>query len=95
MFRAEAGRAVEVGVRPEDLVMSAGDAPRSLAFAPEFVEELGPNRLVHGIVGTAPVVVSLAASAEMTKAASAQLTAAPDRVHLFDVDSGRSLGCAS
>ena len=60
-FEAAAGREVEVGVRPEDLrFASAGD--NALAFAGDFVEELGATRLFHGTSGDAPLVVAVAAA---------------------------------
>ena len=107
-FTAPPGREVEVGVRPEDLVAAprgADDAaPAGLTFAPELVEELGPNRLVHGTVGGAPLVLSVptggehaasAAAANTIPAAPLRVVAAPGNVHLFDPANGRSLRCAS
>ena len=73
-----------------------GNDRLSLAFAPEFVEELGPNRLVHGTAGGAPLVVSVACvGRRRCAAADPLLIAAASNVHLFDIESGRSLRCAS
>ena len=55
------GREVEVGIRPEDLRFAAG-GDGALAFAKDFVEELGATRLFHGTSGDAPLVVAVAAA---------------------------------
>jgi sn-glycerol 3-phosphate transport system ATP-binding protein len=87
-FEAAAGREVEVGIRPEDLrFAAAGD--NTLAFAGDFVEELGATRLFHGTSGDAPLVLAVAA-AEAEEAGSA-VTTDPSSVHLFDPASGNSL----
>ena len=46
-FEAADGREVEVGIRPEDLRFGSG-GEGELAFAKDFVEELGATRLIHG-----------------------------------------------
>jgi len=91
-FAAEAfalgdGQAVEVGIRPEDLRFGSG-GDGELAFAKDFVEELGATRLIHGNVGNAPITLAVA-----TTAADAGTSLAADResVHLFDPDTGKSL----
>ena len=91
---AQDGRAVEVGIRPEDLAAAAGDGA-GLSFQPEFVEELGPNRLVHGTVGAEALVVSVPSSTDAAVPPPKRLTAAPAKVHLFDPKTGRSLRCVS
>ena len=88
------GRAVEVGIRPEDLAAAAGDGA-GVSFQPEFVEELGPNRLVHGTVGAEALVVSVPSSTDAAVPPPKRLTAAPAKVHLFDPKTGRSLRCVS
>ena len=84
----EAGREVEVGIRPEDLRLAAsGDG--ALTFTKDFAEELGATRLFHGTVGDAAVVVALSGPAPAGD--SFGLSAAPEAVHLFDPASGNSL----
>ena len=105
-FTVGPGHDVEVGIRPEDLApVEAGQGAAGgdgLAFVPELVEELGPNRLIHGSAGGAPLVVSVPAGGEAdgcsggsAAGAIARLTASPANVHLFDPSSGRSFRCAS
>jgi sn-glycerol 3-phosphate transport system ATP-binding protein len=84
----EAGTSVEVGIRPEDLQLTASGAG-ALAFAKDFLEELGATRLLHGTVGDAAIVVALSGSAPTGD--SFGLSAAPEALHLFDPASGRSL----
>jgi sn-glycerol 3-phosphate transport system ATP-binding protein len=94
-FSAEAGRDVQLGVRPEDLKYlddqaSASDAP-GLAFDGEFVEELGATRLFHGTTGSTPLVLSVAASASAEPKPGVRLVAERETVHLFDPTTGKSL----
>ena len=85
---------VQVGIRPEDVVFAEAGQSSGLDFAPEFVEELGANRLVHGTVGGVPLVVSVATASETIEGAR-RLIVPPPHVHLFDAETGRSLRCAS
>ncbi len=100
VFEAKAGQEVEVGVRPEDWQgqpagSGAGDAA-ALPFTPELVEELGPNRLVHGMLGSqASVIVSVATADGIDWTKPTGLAASAAHVHLFDSATGRSLRCAS
>jgi sn-glycerol 3-phosphate transport system ATP-binding protein len=94
-FEAAAGREVEVGVRPEDVVLAQGANGAGVALHSEFAEELGPNRLLHGSVGGAPFVVSVPSSDEAPALGSLHLSASADKIHLFDLERGQSLRCAS
>ncbi|HWB44031.1 MAG TPA: sn-glycerol-3-phosphate ABC transporter ATP-binding protein UgpC [Hyphomicrobiaceae bacterium] len=86
-FAAAPGAKIEVGVRPEDFRFHEnGDG---LAFARDFVEELGATRLVHGSVGDAQVVV--ASVDAPPNGAKLVLSAERADVHLFDPTSGSSL----
>jgi sn-glycerol 3-phosphate transport system ATP-binding protein len=87
-FDAAPGREVEVGIRPEDLRFGSG-GEGELAFAKDFIEELGATRLFHGTSGDAPVVVAVAAAA--ADDAGRSVTADREAVHLFDPASGNSL----
>jgi sn-glycerol 3-phosphate transport system ATP-binding protein len=89
-FKVAEGAAVEVGVRPEDLVIAAGGGD-GLKIAPEFVEELGPNRLVHGQAGGASLVLSVPSSTSEIGKGPITLQIPPERVHIFDTTTGRAL----
>ncbi len=94
-FNAGTGGAVEVGLRAEDFTITTQGAADALPFVPEFVEELGPNRLVHGTLGQAPLIVSVATSDGLDWTRPVWLAVGPSNVHLFDIESGRSLRCVS
>jgi sn-glycerol 3-phosphate transport system ATP-binding protein len=87
-FDVAAGEDVEVGIRPEDLRFGTGGAGE-LAFAKDFVEELGATRLFHGTLGKEPLVVAVAAAASDVAAAS--VVADRDAVHLFHPATEKSL----
>ena len=90
-FDAPVGADIEVGVRPEDLIAANAGGAGSLPFVPEFVEELGPNRLIHGAADGHPLIVSVATSVEGDQMRATPLGALPAQVHLFDSATGRSL----
>jgi sn-glycerol 3-phosphate transport system ATP-binding protein len=92
-FEAAEGSEVEVGMRPEEVAVSQTQNGADLAFQAEFAEELGANRLLHGALAGAPFVVSVASSDESRPTGAVRLSAAPEKVHLFDIESGRSLRC--
>jgi sn-glycerol 3-phosphate transport system ATP-binding protein len=80
--------AVTVGVRAEDLRI-AGPNEEALPFRLEYTEELGAQRLIHGLVGdqqvTAAVSPEIALSPEMRIAVDAR------RLHFFSIDTGKRL----
>ena len=84
------GTDVEIGVRAEDIAPVTGDG--GLAFVPEFIEELGATRLIHGTVdGHA---LEFVVPAAMVLPGEARYRVAPSgtgALHLFDPASGRSL----
>jgi sn-glycerol 3-phosphate transport system ATP-binding protein len=91
-FNAEPGRAVQVGVRPEDLqYVPPQTQSGGLAFDGEFVEELGATRLFHGLSGGVSLVVAVAASTISEAKKGARVIAEADAVHLFDAETGQSL----
>jgi sn-glycerol 3-phosphate transport system ATP-binding protein len=90
-FQVAPGQGVEVGVRPEDLVIEASLAGSGLTFARELTEDLGPNRLLHGRTGANTLTVSVPAAAATPADAVMRLSASPASVHLFDSATGRTL----
>ncbi len=86
----EDGRPVLVGVRPHDFAVAEADG---LALALTFVEELGGETYAHGELGGDPVVARLEPSLKVRAGEKLRLSIAPERVHLFDPESGRSLRC--
>ena len=85
---------VTVGIRPEHLEPVSRDSA-TLEFTVELVEALGADSLVHGqLAGAAQgpaVTVRLDGARPITTGETLPLAVAPERVHFFDVGSGRRL----
>jgi sn-glycerol 3-phosphate transport system ATP-binding protein len=90
-FEAGPGETVDVGIRPEDLTVAEDRAGPGFTAAVDYVEELGPTRLIHGLVGGEALVLSVPASTPLDGARALRLTAPPERVHLFSRETGRVL----
>lgn len=85
-----AGRAVILGLRPEDL-SPAIDAPIQLDVT--YCEQLGADTVVHGrLSGEADLAVRLHGVHDVQTGAQLQLGCTPNSVHLFDPETGRRLG---
>ncbi|NVP54721.1 sn-glycerol-3-phosphate import ATP-binding protein UgpC [Mycoplana rhizolycopersici] len=89
--------AVTVGFRAEDLQAAApgGTAAEggSMPLRVDYVEELGSQRLVHGMVGDQAVTVAL--SSDATLRGEMPVTIPIGRLHFFDAESGRRLPWSS
>ncbi|ANH06492.1 sn-glycerol-3-phosphate import ATP-binding protein UgpC [Shinella sp. HZN7] len=79
---------VTVGLRAEDLRLHP-EGEGSLPFRVDYVEELGAQRLVHGLVGDQPLVAAV--SSENPLPATVSLSITPSRLHFFDSASGRRI----
>ena len=81
---------VEVGIRPEDvLVDAAGDGGNYISFTVEFIERLGADRLVHGTLEGSDFIVQIHVGAQMALGESHTLALVPHALHLFDAATGR------
>ena len=87
--RLDPDRAVTVGVRPEHLDMD-GVAP-SVRLRVELVEALGADTILHGRIGEggAAVLARLPGTARVEAGETVPLGVHPDRVHVFDRETGR------
>jgi sn-glycerol 3-phosphate transport system ATP-binding protein len=83
------GDAIEVGLRPEDLIVR-GDG--SLTMQVDFIEELGATQLFHGTLGGAHLVIQAASGLVPSESKSLNLAIDPAKVHLFDVGTGARRG---
>ncbi|MFY8040569.1 MAG: sn-glycerol-3-phosphate ABC transporter ATP-binding protein UgpC [Bosea sp. (in: a-proteobacteria)] len=83
------GAAIEVGLRPEDLVVSPNG---SLTMAVDFIEELGATQLFHGTLGGAALVIQAASGLVPSDSKTLNLSIDPAKVHLFDVETGERRG---
>ncbi|WP_054007207.1 sn-glycerol-3-phosphate import ATP-binding protein UgpC [Cypionkella psychrotolerans] len=77
--------AVTLGIRAEDLHISATGLP----FKVDFVEELGAQRLVHGSIDGQALVLSLDPKTPLQYEMC--LSVISDKLHLFDTISGKRL----
>ncbi|WJH42002.1 sn-glycerol-3-phosphate import ATP-binding protein UgpC [Aliirhizobium terrae] len=85
---APASGAVTVGLRAEDIRLApAGE--NSLPFKVEYAEELGSQRLVHGLIGDQPVTVAVSSEAELGPELHLSIDAS--RLHFFNAETGKRL----
>lgn len=97
-FDIEIGRAVDVGMRPEDVILdsrmqdAAATGQPALAFTAELTEELGATRLIYGKSGARDFAIAMPASSPpLPHGQVTRVHAAPARIHLFDQTTGLSL----
>ena len=76
---------VTLGLRAEDLRIAGHGVP----MAVEHVEELGAQRIVHGIIGGQPLAVIDTGAAAVQDAVHVSID--PDRLHLFDTTTGQRI----
>ena len=84
------GRKIMIGVRPEHLTPSSPSAA-SIVGSVEMVEALGADTLVHVAVAGRSVIARLQHGTHAVVGEPIALATAPERVYLFDVESGRRL----
>src|SRR5437870_3426134 len=85
----EAGQPVTVGLRPEDLELTEGGP---IPLHTELLERLGADTIVHGRLGDGTRLVTRASGAlQLRLDETIRLRVSPDRIHLFDAESGRRL----
>ena len=86
------GRDVTLGVRPEHVELAEG-RPGAFALGVDFVEALGADTLVHGVLGNtgAQLTVRLPGITHVAAGDTLSLIAPPERLHLFDAKSGARL----
>lgn len=82
---------VEVGIRPHDLSLAGPGA--AIPAVVDVLEPLGPEVHVHATVGGAAVsaVLPAAHAAGLAPGAEVVFRIAPDRIHLFDAETGARL----
>lgn len=86
-------RAVELGVRPEDLDGARPDAPEGGYIPGEvlIVEALGNELLVYVKHGAATLIWRCDPHLGVQAGQSLRLVPAPQKMHLFDIETGRNL----
>ena len=88
------GREVTLGVRPEHIaVRSNGEAlgTRDFAATKEIVELRGADSLLHLRCGESRLTARLESAAARELAQNCYISILPDKLHLFDADSGEAI----
>ncbi len=88
-----AGREVTLGVRPEHLELDRS-GPGTVRLSVNQVELLGADTLVHGRIGPdgTALTVRLNDVHRIEKHATVDLRVPPEKLHLFDPETGRRIG---
>jgi sn-glycerol 3-phosphate transport system ATP-binding protein len=81
----QAGAAITLGIRPEDVAVHAQGRH---AFRCEFVEKLGPIQLVHGHFAGRDFIVQTPASEPVEAGSQLRFDVPPAVIHAFDPASG-------
>jgi len=89
----QSGQAIHVGLRPEHLEISAPlPGSQEIAIAVDLVEPLGSEALLHCRIGDQPVVAKVDTPMDLRKLSDVtRLVIATDRLHIFDVETGRAI----
>jgi sn-glycerol 3-phosphate transport system ATP-binding protein len=83
---------VTVGMRGEDL-RSAAPSEHALQLTIDYIEELGSQRLVHGLLGDQPLTAVVSPETALT--AELRLFIAPEKLHFFAHDTGKRIAGAA
>lgn len=87
-FDAPVGTAVEIGIRPEDVLIVDGSVPDAIALPVEFAEELGAGKLYHAFLDGQDFVVFIAGDhAPIGAALKVQISR--HATHVFDAQTGQ------
>jgi multiple sugar transport system ATP-binding protein len=87
----EAGSAMLVGVRPEDLVLADAADANAIAATLEVVEPVGNEMFLNLRRGDQTIVMRVPPQALPQTGQALRIAIKPDRVHLFDAKSGRRI----
>jgi sn-glycerol 3-phosphate transport system ATP-binding protein len=77
---------IRIGLRAEDLVVSEPDEAQ-FVLSVDYVEELGAQRLVHGLVGDQLLTVIVSPNAPLTDRLPVRI--APEKLHFFSAETGK------
>lgn len=79
---------VTIGIRAEDLRL-VGPREYAMPLAVDYTEELGSQRLVHGMLGDQPMTAVVAPEADVTS--ELRFTVLPEKLHFFAHDTGKRI----
>ena len=87
-FEAVPGQKVEIGIRPEDVIIVWPGSEGSHLVQIEFTEEMGASRLVHTRLGAAEFTV-LQPTSQIEGGQTLHIALPETAIHLFDAATGR------
>ena len=91
VLRAQVGKPVDLGIRPEHLSLTEGEETAPLSMLVDVVEPLGNEVFLYGQVGSHPVVARVAPLAIPSPGDTVTLHADLRRLHYFDAETEISL----
>ena len=82
------GTLVQLGIRPEDFIVAQAGDPVIFSGQASYTEKLGEVTVVYFTPreGEDSVIAKIPGIADVSKGTHLSLTAAPDKLHLFDAD---------
>ena len=86
-YAPESGK-LTVGIRAEDFRFAV-PGEESLTFRVDYIEELGSQRLVHGMIGDQAMTAAFAPEADVPNEVS--LSIAPEKLHFFNTETGKRI----
>jgi multiple sugar transport system ATP-binding protein len=90
--KTQAGQEIVAGIRPEDLHIVAGDAALGgLAASVELIESVGSEAFIHATAGGWKLIARTSPYELPAIGGRVMLQPAPDRIHFFDVETGKRL----
>lgn len=85
-------KSIILGVRPEQIMIEAEPSPgEGLIAEVEAIEMLGADNLIHGKIGTLPLVIRVAHHCRPQVGARFRLTLPASALHYFDPHTGRRI----
>ena len=95
-LQSSAGRKVTIGVRPEHVSLTPLDGASSVPIEVDLVETLGSEALVHTHVANKPFVVKAETEGDIAHLHKVNdLHFAPEKIKVFDGETGMALGRSS
>ncbi|WP_375599650.1 ABC transporter ATP-binding protein [Devosia sp. Naph2] len=87
-----AGRAVVLGIRPEYVTVVRDDGPGAILIAPDLIETLGSEALIHATLDGAPFVIRADTLGQLDVIENVTgFTIAPHLIRVFDAETGEAL----
>jgi len=93
LLGSHAGKEVELGIRPENFIDQGPDTPdrRHVPGTVQIVEALGNEQLIYVKVGSSTAISRRDAHVAVRPGDPQRLVPDPNKIHLFDVETGRNL----